>query len=287
MADIQGPGTGPPTTTTTPLSASLTALLGQLLPTPGFSSIAIPIPRGSVYLNNPMLTEEPYPITKPVNAPTSPSLLPAPPKKAEPNGAFTLLIVNDNPIDRKILAKICERWGQPYEMAENGLEAVEMYKRDPVKFRCILMDLVMPVMNGFEATEQIRKFEKESWEAYSTHLSPPSSSSSATRKQSNGTPEKQPVRCAVIVALAPSYSVAGIHQRIAASGFDLSMCRPLYPNTICNMLFSGPGVNVVGLLGGVDDDQLRAAGYPLKVVRRKPSSIGEREMGEALGRGFT
>lgn len=192
-------------------------------------------------------------------------------------------------------------------MAENGLEAVEMYKRDPVKFRCILMgeftasrifhhktalahslflDLVMPVMNGFEATEQIRKFEEESWETYSTHLSPPSSSSSATRKQSNCTPQKQPVRRAVIVALAPSYSVAGIHQRIAASGFDLSICRPLYPNTICNMLFSGPGVNVVGLLGGVDDDQLRAAGYPLKVVRRKPSSIGEREMGEALGRGF-
>ncbi|KAF7522322.1 hypothetical protein G7054_g12167 [Neopestalotiopsis clavispora] len=224
-----------------------------------------------------MLTEEPASISKPVSAPTSPSVLPAPLKKAEPNGAFTLLIVNDNPIDRKILAKICERWGQPYEMAENGQEAVDMYKRDPVKFRCILMDLVMPVMNGFEATEQIRKFEEESWNAYSDYLSSPSSS----RKHAAS---PKPVRRSVIVALAPSYAVAGIHQRIADAGFDLSMCRPLYPNTICNMLFSGPGVNVVGLLGGVDDDQLRAAGYPLKVVRRKPSSIGEREMGEALGR---
>ncbi|ETS80763.1 hypothetical protein PFICI_08292 [Pestalotiopsis fici W106-1] len=272
MADIEGPSTGP----TTPLGApSLASFLG-LLPPPGFSSIAIPIPKGSIYLN-PMLTEEPSSITKPVSAPTSPSVLPAPPKKAEPNGAFTLLIVNDNPIDRKILAKICERWGQPYEMAENGQEAVEMYKRDPVKFRCILMDLVMPVMNGFEATEQIRKFEEDSWNTYSEYLSSPSSS-----RKNVASPE--PVRRSVIVALAPSYAVAGIHQRIANAGFDLSMCRPLYPNTICNMFFSGPGVNVVGLLGGVDDDQLRAAGYPLKVVRRKPSSIGEREMGEALGR---
>lgn len=98
MADIEGPSTGP----TTPLGApSLATLLG-LLPPPGFSSVAIPIPKSSLYLNNPMLTEEPASISKPVSAPTSPSVLPAPLKKAEPNGAFTLLIVNDNPIDRKV-----------------------------------------------------------------------------------------------------------------------------------------------------------------------------------------
>jgi hypothetical protein len=50
------------------------------------------------------------------------------------------------------------------------------------------------------------------------------------------------------------------------------------------MLFSGPGMNVVGLYGGVDDSALKDAGYPLQVGRRKPSSIGEKEVSEVLGR---
>ena len=44
------------------------------------------------------------------------------------------------------------------KMANNGAEAVEMFQEyDP---KIILMDISMPVMNGFEATEKIRKIEK-------------------------------------------------------------------------------------------------------------------------------
>ena len=43
--------------------------------------------------------------------------------------------------------------------AENGQEAVTMFKAEPERFSAILMDVSMPVMDGFEATKLIRDFE--------------------------------------------------------------------------------------------------------------------------------
>jgi CheY-like chemotaxis protein len=44
-------------------------------------------------------------------------------------------------------------------LAENGFEGVQMFKKQ--KFDLILMDLMMPVMNGFEATNEIRNIESK------------------------------------------------------------------------------------------------------------------------------
>lgn len=48
-----------------------------------------------------------------------------------------------------------------YECAENGLEALNMYKYAHEKYAIILMDMNMPVMDGFEATAKIREFERK------------------------------------------------------------------------------------------------------------------------------
>lgn len=138
----------------------------------------------------------------------------------------------------------------------------------------------MPVMDGFEATRRIRALEEESWNTFQNCTS--TRSRNVSSGPSPSVPE--PIRRAVIIALVPSYSVTGVRQRIADTGFDLSICRPFHQGTLCNMLFSGPGMNVVGLYGGVDDSVLQSAGYPLQIKRRKPSSIGEKEVGEVLGR---
>lgn len=54
---------------------------------------------------------------------------------------------------------------RPYEQAENGAEAVQRYSAGPDSFALILMDLTMPVMDGFKATENIRSLEeKNGWE---------------------------------------------------------------------------------------------------------------------------
>lgn len=53
---------------------------------------------------------------------------------------------------------------RPYETAENGLQAVEKYAAAPSSFTLILMDMSMPIMDGFTATETIRVLEnKNRW----------------------------------------------------------------------------------------------------------------------------
>lgn len=49
----------------------------------------------------------------------------------------------------------------PYDSATNGLEAFNKYKEDPSKWRLILSDLNMPVMDGFESTAKIREHERK------------------------------------------------------------------------------------------------------------------------------
>ncbi len=70
-----------------------------------------------------------------------------------------VLLVEDNKINQKIAFFALKKLGFPVEIAENGLEAVERFQQE--KFKIVLMDLQMPVMNGFDATSKIRAFEKQ------------------------------------------------------------------------------------------------------------------------------
>jgi len=65
-----------------------------------------------------------------------------------------ILIVDDNPINRMVAQKTVMRWGIKSDLAENGKKALEMIKRKD--YDLVLMDLHMPVMDGYEATRQIR-----------------------------------------------------------------------------------------------------------------------------------
>ena len=65
-----------------------------------------------------------------------------------------ILIVEDNPVNQKLIAFLLTRAGYTYEVAENGADALR--RLDQSQFKLVLMDMMMPVMNGYDATKAIR-----------------------------------------------------------------------------------------------------------------------------------
>ncbi len=73
-----------------------------------------------------------------------------------------ILVVEDNDLNREIATEILSMTGAMIETAENGKEAVDMVlASDEGYYDLILMDLQMPVMNGYEATTTLRAMERE------------------------------------------------------------------------------------------------------------------------------
>jgi CheY-like chemotaxis protein len=79
---------------------------------------------------------------------------PAPEPTATPNGP-RVLIAEDNPVNQKIARRIVEKLGFSVETANNGREAVQAVQS--AHFDVVLMDCQMPELDGFGATEAIRK----------------------------------------------------------------------------------------------------------------------------------
>ncbi len=73
-----------------------------------------------------------------------------------------LLLVEDNATNRKVLSLLLQSIGVSFEVAENGQEAVDALASDADRFSLVLMDAQMPVLDGYEATAQIRAREQNS-----------------------------------------------------------------------------------------------------------------------------
>lgn len=71
------------------------------------------------------------------------------------------LVAEDNQMNQMIIEVILQKMGHELTIAQNGLEAVDLYKKNYMIYDMVLMDISMPLLNGEEATKQIIDFEKQ------------------------------------------------------------------------------------------------------------------------------
>ncbi len=72
---------------------------------------------------------------------------------------INILLVEDNPVNQKLTATVLNKAGFSVDIAGNGLIAVELLEKK--LYDLVLMDINMPVMNGYEAARAIRS--REEW----------------------------------------------------------------------------------------------------------------------------
>lgn len=70
---------------------------------------------------------------------------------------FHILIVDDESKIRLIIKKYAEFEGHTVTEAENGMEAVNLCRKNPDKYDIVIMDVMMPELDGFSAVAEIRK----------------------------------------------------------------------------------------------------------------------------------
>ena len=95
------------------------------------------------------------------------ALIPALEGKATPvikdyKKSFNILLAEDNEVNQKVAIKILEKYNHQVIVVGNGLEALKAVQKcdENNRFDVVLMDVQMPVMGGFEATREIRAYEK-------------------------------------------------------------------------------------------------------------------------------
>ncbi|KAL6229912.1 hypothetical protein BDW75DRAFT_224000 [Aspergillus navahoensis] len=127
----------------------------------------------------------------------------------------SILIIEDNPVNLQILIAYVTKQGWSIETATNGLEAVQKFQAHPGKFIMVLIDITMPVMNGFEASRRIRQFEREYYDA-----------------QPSAKPSWHPTTIAALTGL----DSPDAEQEAFASGIDLFLTKPISREKVLSLL---------------------------------------------------
>jgi len=141
-----------------------------------------------------------------------------------------ILLVEDYVTNQQVAMRHLEKAGYSVDLAENGQQAVEAYQL--IRYDIVLMDLQMPVMDGFKATAEIRAFESE----ISKH-------------------KKQPLKRSPIIAVTAN-ATKGDREKCLNQGMDDYITKPLKGKNLIAMVEKW--TRTVTRLGTSRDENRRA-----------------------------
>jgi CheY-like chemotaxis protein len=113
-----------------------------------------------------------------------------------------ILIVEDDLSSRLYLNKILEKTGALLMNAGDGQEAIDITKSDP-DIVIVLMDIQLPVLDGYDSASRIREFRKN-----------------------------------IIIIAQTAFSLLGDQEKIITSGFDDYIVKPIFPHQLIEKLES-------------------------------------------------
>jgi hypothetical protein len=113
----------------------------------------------SAFASKPVTRDELFQVIAGVLRLSPKAPVPSAAKSAGPEEQVSLhvLLVEDHPVNQKLASMLLSRWGHTVVLAENGQLALDAMAQQP--FDVVLMDMLMPVMDGLEATQRIRETE--------------------------------------------------------------------------------------------------------------------------------
>jgi two-component system, sensor histidine kinase and response regulator len=131
-----------------------------------------------------------------------------------------ILLAEDNITNQKVALNTLKKFGYSADVVKNGKAAVEALKKIP--YDIVLMDCQMPGMDGYEATDEIRKWEKK----FNTE----SADGSASNLEAGVGSKRVP-----IIAMT-AHALKGDREKCLNAGMDDYIAKPIHPKKLCDVI---------------------------------------------------